>query len=179
MKRILLFLAAVASLTACNLDVPAPTQGGSPFPSNPDTETFNLTPPIDLSKMTKTATGTYFMDFEVGTGRQLSLDGRVLISFVGFLKNGTLFTSRDSLSIAMDSVIKGLQDAMPGMKEGGERLIVIPSERGFGPLGAAGVPRNSTLIFDMILWRIDSVTAAQSTSVREKPTFRPSLAASR
>src|SRR5215813_4812920 len=145
MKRILVFLAAVASLTACNLDVPAPTLGGSDFPSNPDTETFNLNPPIDLSKMTKTSSGTYFFDYKVGTGLELSGDHRVLISFVGFLKNGSLFTSRDSLSIATDSLIKGLQDAMPGMKEGGERLMVIPSERGFGPLGAAGVPRNSTL----------------------------------
>src|SRR5262245_38791385 len=107
MKRILLFLAAVASLTACNLDVPAPTLPGSDFPSNPDTETFALfSPPIDLSKMTKTAAGTYFLDFGVGPGRQLTLDGRVLISFRGWLKNGTLFADRDSLSIAMDSLIK-------------------------------------------------------------------------
>src|SRR5215510_155264 len=140
MKRILSFLAAVASLTACNLDVPAPTLVGSDFPSNPDTETFALfNPPIDLSKMTKTSAGTYFLDFGVGTGRQLSGEGRVLISFVGWLKNGTAFANRDSLSIAMDSLIKGLQDGMPGMKEGGERLIIMPSERGFGPLGAAGV----------------------------------------
>src|SRR5215475_12853334 len=173
MKRILVFLAAVASLTACNLDVPAPTLPGSDFPSNPDTETFSLfNPPIDLSKMTKTATGTYFADLRAGTGQQLTLDGRVLVSFVGWLKNGSPFAVRDSLSIAMDSLIKGLQDGMPGMRVGGERLIIMPSERGFGDLGAAGVPRNATLIFDMILWRIDSVTVAQSSLPREKLTLR-------
>jgi len=158
MKRILLFLAAVASLTACNLDVPAPTLGGSDVPSNPDTETFNLTPPIDLSKMTKTDAGTYFLDYKVGTGQTLTGDHRVLISFVGFLKDGRLFVTRDSLSIATDSLITGLRDGMPGMKEGGERVLVIPSRLGFGPLGSAGVPRNSTLIFDIVLWRIDSAT---------------------
>ena len=158
MKRLLLFLTAVASLTACNLDVPAPTLGGSDFPSNPDTETFNnFNPPIDLSKMTRTAAGAYFLDYEVGTGQVLSADDRLLMSYRAWLKNGVLFAFGDSASFALDSLVLGLQDAMPGMKAGGERLIILPSALGFGPQGAGGVPRNSTLIFDIRLWRVDTL----------------------
>jgi FKBP-type peptidyl-prolyl cis-trans isomerase FkpA len=155
MRRLLFLLAAVASLTACNLDVPAPTQAGSREPSNPDTETFNPTLQIDLTKMTKTAAGTYFMDYSVGNGLVLSGDRQVLISFLGVLKSGVAFGSADSLSVPMTSLVGGLRDGMVGMKEGGERLIVMPSALGFGPAGALGVPPNSTLIYDIILHRID------------------------
>ena len=157
MKRLLLFLTAVASLTACNLDVPAPTDTGSPDPSNPDTETFNFTPPIDLTKRTRTAAWAYFLDYEVGTGQVLSADDRLLMSYRAWLKNGVLFAFGDSASFALDSLVLGLQDAMPGMKAGGERLIILPSALGFGPQGAGGVPRNSTLIFDIRLWRVDTL----------------------
>src|SRR5262245_48982249 len=155
MRRLLLLLTAVASLTACNLDVPAPTQLGSPDPSNPDTETFNPILQIDLTKMTKTAAGTYYSDYRVGTGVVLSGDRQVLISFKGVLKNGALFGAGDSLSTPLSGLVGGLKDGMAGMKEGGERLIVMPSALGFGPQGAPGVPPNSTLIYDILLHRID------------------------
>jgi FKBP-type peptidyl-prolyl cis-trans isomerase len=154
MRRLLLLLTAVASLTACNLDVPDPL-AGNPDPSNPDTETFNPILQIDLTKMTKTAAGTYILDYSVGTGQELSGDRQVLISFKGVLKNGALFGAGDSLSTPMTSLVGGLQDGMAGMKEGGERLIIMPSALGFGPGGAPGVPPNSTLIYDILLHRID------------------------
>ena len=155
MKRLLLVLAAVASLTACNLDVPSPTTAGNPEPTNPDTETFNPILQIDLSKMTKTAAGTYWMDFKVGTGQELSADRQVLISFLGVLKSGATFAVSDSVSVPLSSLVGGLRDGMAGMKEGGERLIIMPSALGFGPAGAPGVPPNSTLIYDVLLHRID------------------------
>ena len=98
MKRLLFLLTAVASLAACNLDVPAPTFGGNLEPSNPDTETFNPILKIDLSKMTKTAAGTYFSDYSVGTGLTLTGDRQVSISYKGVLKNASLFGAADEIS---------------------------------------------------------------------------------
>jgi FKBP-type peptidyl-prolyl cis-trans isomerase len=37
------------------------------------------------------------------------------------------------------------------MREGGERIIVVPSAFGYGNAIVPGVPPNSTLVFDVIL----------------------------
>ena len=49
-------------------------------------------------------------------------------------------------------VIKGWDDGFAGMKIGGTRTIIIPSEMGYGSRGAGSViPPNADLIFDVEL----------------------------
>lgn len=149
MKRILLVLATVA-LSACNLDTPTfPDQ-----PSDPATETFASNLKIDIATMQKTTNGTYYKDVSVGTGAALASPQIVVMTYAGFLKNGSVFLTGQSESVSLGASPFGLQDAMPGMKEGGERIIVIPSALGYGNVYVGPVPPNSTLIFDVKLERI-------------------------
>jgi peptidylprolyl isomerase len=48
----------------------------------------------------------------------------------------------------LSELIAGWQQGIPGMKEGGRRLLVIPPDLGYGSQGAGGaIGPNETLIF--------------------------------
>jgi FKBP-type peptidyl-prolyl cis-trans isomerase FkpA len=50
-------------------------------------------------------------------------------------------------------VIRGWEDGVPGMKVGGQRLLIIPPEMGYGTRGAGGglIPPNAVLVFEVEL----------------------------
>ena len=52
-------------------------------------------------------------------------------------------------------MIKGWDIGVQGMKEGGQRTLVIPPDMGYGPRGAGGaIPPNATLVFDVKLLKV-------------------------
>lgn len=145
----LLCVAVTAALAGCNLDVAQPSNE----PSDPATETFDPSLKIDISKMQKTTAGTYYRDVTVGTGFTLGLGAgkSAVLSYVGFLKDASPFAQALNQLVALSSLPPGLQDGIAGMKEGGERIVVVPSELGYQNFPTPGVPPNSTLVFDVIL----------------------------
>jgi FKBP-type peptidyl-prolyl cis-trans isomerase len=148
LKR-LLSAVLTAGLAACNLDV-AQTPD---LPTDPTTETFAPGLKVDLSKMQKTTAGVYYQDLRVGTGASLTpaVGTSVVVSYAGYLKNGFAFAQALNLLVTMNGLPPGLPDGMSGMHEGGERLIVVPSELGYRNVPVPGVPPNSTLVYDVIL----------------------------
>lgn len=56
--------------------------------------------------------------------------------------------SGQTYTSALSGLIAGWQQGIPGMKEGGRRLLVIPPDLGYGAQGAgASIGPNETLIF--------------------------------
>ncbi len=54
-------------------------------------------------------------------------------------------------------VIRGWDDGVAGMKVGGKRVLLIPSEYGYGRAGAGGViPPNASLVFEVELLAVES-----------------------
>lgn len=159
MKRFVMLLAAALSVAGCDLNVPNP-YGDNSEPSDPAKETFASSLNINIATMQKTEAGTYYKDVKEGTGATLSDEGPVVISYLGFLKNGAQFAGVSDLTIPVANLVGGLRDAMRGMKVGGERIIVVPSALGYGPGGFVSddgrsvVPPNSTLVYDVILKNI-------------------------
>ncbi len=95
-------------------------------------------------------------DLVPGTGAEVAKGGTVTAHYTGALaKDGTIFqSSKDSgqpFTAALDGVIKGWQEGIPGMKVGGVRRIVIPAALAYGDQSAGNIPANSDLVFDIEL----------------------------
>ena len=153
-------LAAIVGVAAsCN-----DTVVGLEPPSDPATETFAASLGVNISQMTRTPEGVYYRDLGLGNGAEFTTStDSIDITYAGFLKDGKLFESASNqryLSDDLRGFIPGFKIGMRGMKEGGARKIVIPSELGYGgrsrrnlQTGEIIIPRQSTLIFDVTLIR--------------------------
>jgi FKBP-type peptidyl-prolyl cis-trans isomerase len=108
-----------------------------------------------------TASGLRYTDIVEGTGPTPKRGQTVTVHYVGTLENGTKFdSSRDSgqpvdFQIGVGRVIKGWDEGLMSMKEGGRRKLVIPPNLGYGPQGRPpSIPGNSTLVFDVELIKV-------------------------
>lgn len=111
---------------------------------------------------TTTASGLQFEDTVVGTGAEAATGRNVTVHYTGWLyENGAQGAKFDSskdrgepfiFPLGGGMVIKGWDEGVQGMKEGGQRTLIIPSDLGYGARGAGGViPPNATLKFDVEL----------------------------
>lgn len=163
MKRFLALAAVVAGL-ACNDDI----TGLGP-PSDPAKETFAPALGIDLSAMTKLASGVYIRDVIVGTGDSVTArSDTVWVTYTGYLVNGEQFDTGTNSRFNPAGVVPGFREGLMGMRAGGRRTIVIPSELGYGATsvkdatGKILIPRQSTLVFQVELLRVHNVPATTS-----------------
>ncbi len=97
------------------------------------------------------------IDLEEGTGAVVEPGAIVTVHYTGALcKNGIIFQSSHDfgkpISFGLGQVIKGWGEGLPGMKAGGMRRLIIPSEMAYGSARAASnIPPNSDLVFDIEL----------------------------
>jgi FKBP-type peptidyl-prolyl cis-trans isomerase FkpA len=107
---------------------------------------------------TTTTSGLQFEDTVVGSGAEAKPGRNVTVHYTGWLyengEQGAKFDSskdRDEpfiFSLGAGMVIKGWDEGVQGMKEGGQRTLIIPANLGYGARGAGGViPPNATLKF--------------------------------
>ena len=97
------------------------------------------------------------IDIEVGTGAEVAPGATITAHYTGALcKNGIIFQSSHdfgkAISFGLDQVISGWTQGVPGMKIGGMRRLIIPSDMAYGSQRAASnIPPNSDLVFDIEL----------------------------
>ncbi|KAK4160912.1 hypothetical protein QBC43DRAFT_292369 [Cladorrhinum sp. PSN259] len=107
----------------------------------------------------RTVQGVTIDDRKLGTGRTVKSGDRVGMRYIGKLQNGKVFDSNKkgapfSFKIGKGEVIKGWDIGIIGMAVGGERRLTIPPHLAYGSRAIAGIPANSTLIFDVKLIEI-------------------------
>jgi peptidylprolyl isomerase len=117
------------------------------------------------SKMTKTPSGLQYEDTKVGTGASPQKGQTCVMNYTGWLwENGAKGKKFDSsldrgtpfsFPIGQGRVIKGWDEGVATMKVGGQRVLLIPPDLGYGSKGAGGViPPNATLIFEVELLEV-------------------------
>jgi len=109
-------------------------------------------------KEVTTSSGLQYIDLKVGTGATAQAGQTVSVHYTGWLENGKKFDSSVdrgqpfSFPLGAGRVIKGWDEGVKGMKVGGKRKLITPSNLGYGARGAGGViPPNATLIFEVEL----------------------------
>ena len=95
------------------------------------------------------------IDIIPGDGAEVPAGATITAHYTGALcKNGIIFQSSHDmgrpLTFGLDQVIQGWTEGVPGMKVGGMRRLIIPSEMAYGLVRAASnIPPNSDLVFDI------------------------------
>ena len=103
--------------------------------------------------MTTPLTELKITDTKAGTGREAVKGALVKVHYDGMLENKEKFDSSIdrgrpfSFVLGAGKVIKGWDQGLLGMKEGGTRMLHIPAHLAYGARALPGIPANSNLIF--------------------------------
>jgi FKBP-type peptidyl-prolyl cis-trans isomerase len=166
MKRISLTLFALV-LAACGdaqprqQDTEVPPMADPALSSAEVTTTYAPDLDVDLSRMTRLESGLYIQDLEVGTGAVAESGDNIVVHYTGWLPDGSQFDSsvgRNPFPVVIGAgeVIRGWDEGVPGMREGGKRRLVIPPALAYGARGAGGViPPGATLVFEVELLEVN------------------------
>ena len=103
-----------------------------------------------------TESGLQYEIIKEGDGATPSADDKVIAHYEGTLIDGTKFDSSydrgEPATFPVNGVIKGWQEALQMMKEGGKWRVVIPGSLAYGPQGAGDkIGPNETLVFTIEL----------------------------
>jgi peptidylprolyl isomerase len=120
---------------------------------------FRLT---DVKTTKTTDSGLKIEDVTVGTGAEVHVGDVVVVHYTGWLTDGKKFDSSLGrgqpmivAGVGAAKVIKGWDEGLVGMKEGGKRRLEIPPELGYGKGGIGKeIPADATLLFEIDLLEI-------------------------
>ncbi|WP_338771728.1 FKBP-type peptidyl-prolyl cis-trans isomerase [Massilia sp. METH4] len=165
-----LLLCAAAFAHAQSPSQPAPQEAQPPVqqaaPAQPAAQAEAPAAPVVPGSATigPAADKLIVNDTKAGTGTEATPGSTVSVHYTGWLyrpmaknhKGRKFDSSRDrgdplEFRLGSGQVIKGWEQGVAGMKVGGKRTLIIPSELAYGSRAMPGIPANSALIFDVEL----------------------------
>jgi peptidylprolyl isomerase len=162
-QKVTLLIAPLLLLAACSTD-----GGLNPMTNSTQSSSASL-PEVGGSKGSKPTISSPSgaapktleqKDIFVGAGKEAVATSTLEVHYtlMAWSTGNLVESSWDSGQTAtfpLSGVIAGWQQGIPGMKEGGRRLLVIPPDLGYGASGAgAAIGPNETLIFVVDLVKV-------------------------
>lgn len=134
------------------------------FFSGPIMSTFNLgAEPVNESSKSEEL---IVEEIAAGTGEIAEPGDIITVHYTGRLSNGQVFESSVengspiNFMLGVGQVIRGWDEGVSGMREGGKRVLTIPPSYGYGDAQAGPIPPNSTIIFEVELINVEKQQGA-------------------
>ncbi|KAI9834928.1 MAG: hypothetical protein M1819_002651 [Sarea resinae] len=107
----------------------------------------------------RTVQGVKIEDKKAGKGPAAKAGDKVSMRYYGKTQDGKVFDVNKkgkpfTFNLGKGEVIKGWEIGVAGMSAGGERRLIIPPSLAYGNQSLPGIPKNSTLTFDIKLLEI-------------------------
>lgn len=99
-------------------------------------------------------------DIKEGEGKEVAVGDVVVVHYRGATQDGVEFDNSYSrnqpfiFTVGEGTVIKGWDEGLVGMKVGGNRVLVIPSDMAYGNRQVGVIPPNAPLLFAIELLEI-------------------------
>jgi len=100
-------------------------------------------------------------DVVIGNGEVVEEGDVVTVHYIGTLQNGQQFDNTYKtgepfqFEVGSNRVIEGWNVGLEGMRVGGERVLVIPSEMAYGDEETGPIPSGATLVFAVELLSVE------------------------
>ncbi len=123
-------------------------------PTEPQTEADILKYIEDNNlNATKTDSGLYYVINNKGTGTRPTSGSNVTVAYKGYFLDESVFDQSNSsgISFGLNRVIAGWTEGIQLFKEGGEGILLVPSNLGYGANKRGSIPGGAVLVFDIKL----------------------------
>lgn len=102
---------------------------------------------------TRTNSGLYYVINSEGNGTRPTSTSNVTVKYKGYFLDGSVFDQSGSngISFGLNQVIAGWTEGITYFKEGGEGVLLIPYNLGYGINGRGSIPGGAVLVFDINL----------------------------
>ena len=140
-----------------------PTGSGAVPPDTPVVFEIEI---VDKQQLVTGSAPFSITDITVGTGPEARVGSRLTVDYAGWLYNDDQPDNRGirfdespaggfTFILGTGTVIPGWDQGLVGMRESGERRLVIPPELAYGAARRGLIPPNATLVFYVTLIRVE------------------------
>lgn len=101
-------------------------------------------------------------DVRLGSGKEVKNGDTIEVHYVGTLQNGQEFDNTRKkgatykFTVGDSKVLAGWNQGVLGMQQGGQRIIIVPSEMAYGKEGYGPIPGNATVVYAIELLKIEN-----------------------